>query len=260
VTPSPSPPPSLRELQAAFWRVLAGGPGTSSAEPGLLSVIERGGRLVPAERVRIYAEMYLWRIADALAEDFPKLAATLGGDAFVSIVREYLVRHPSREPSIRHVGRELAAFLGDRDPPWLADLGRLEWARLEVFDAPDVAPLSVETLRRVPAGDWPALRFTLVPACVNLVTAWPVHQLWTDAPPPLAPARTALRVWRQAFAVYHAAMEPAEEAAFRRLAAGDSFAVICEVVDDPTVAAALLLRWLEDGLVVGTDPEPPSPT
>jgi hypothetical protein len=98
---------------------------------------------------------------------------------------------------------------------------------------------------------WPELRFTLVSACTRLVTAWPVHQIWADALTPTAPARTALRVWREGFRVYQTAMAPAEEAAFARLLAGEPFAAICEELDDPSEAGALLLRWVEDGIIAG---------
>ena len=76
-----------------------------------------------------------------------------------------------------------------------------------------------------------------------------MHQLWDDAAALLAPARTALRVWREGFLVYHTAMEPAEEAALGRLVAGEPFAAVCEGFDDPAEAGALLLRWIEDGIV-----------
>jgi hypothetical protein len=84
-----------------------------------------------------------------------------------------------------------------------------------------------------------------------------VHRLWSEAPSALAPGRTALRVWREGFLVYQSPMDVAEEAALERLAAGEPFATVCEAVDDPRDAAALLLRWLEDGIVARawTDPD-----
>jgi hypothetical protein len=199
--------------------------------------------------------MYRWRLVDALAEDFPKVAATLGVDEFADVVRAYLARHPSTAPSIRHVGRALPEFLAGREPAWLADLARLEWTRLDVFDAPDAVPLRLDDLRAVPVERWPDLRFAAVPGFARLVTAWPVHELWADAPPALGPRATVLRVWRDGFLVYQAAMDPAEDAALAALVGGEPFAAVCEVVGDPASAAALLLRWIEDG-IVRPDPRP----
>lgn len=246
------PTPSLRELQGAFWRSIARDPGDAPApEPVLLEIVPPTPTLAPAERVQVYAGMYFWRLVEVLREDFPKLAATLRDDGFSALVREYLARHPSTEPSVRSLGRALPDFLAGREPGYAADLARLEWTRLEVFDAPDATSLVVADLRRVAPEDWPGLSFTLVPACARLVTDWPVHRLWSDGTVPAAPSRTALRVWREDFRVYQTVMAPAEEAALARLLAGEPFAGVCEEFDDPAEAGALLLRWIEDGVIAG---------
>jgi hypothetical protein len=244
--------PALRDVQRAFWHALTGG-GPDVVLAGVVA---------SPERIEIYTGMYVARLVDALAEDFPKVAAALGRRTFGELARAYLARHPSSAPSIRHVGAALPGFVDGREPAWLGDLARLEWTRLEVFDAPDAGPVALADLQRVPADDWPALRFAVVPACVRLVTAWPVHRLWTDATAPLRPERTALRVWRDGFVVYQAPMEAAEDEAFGRLAAGRPFEAVCEAFDDPADAAAQLLRWLEDGIVARawTDPTDDRPT
>ena len=246
------PTPSLRELQGAFWRSIAREPGAAPApDPLVLETVPPTPTLAPAERVHVYAGMYFWRLVDALREDFPKLATVLGDGGFADLVRGYIRAHPSTAPSIRHLGRALPDFLAGYQPAYLADLARLEWTRLQVFDAPDATPLTAGDLRRIAVEEWPGLRFTLVPACARLVTTWPVHRLWVDAAAALAPARTLLRVWREGFLVYQTAMDPAEEAALKRLAAGEPFAAICEGFDAPAEAAALLLRWIEDGIIAG---------
>jgi hypothetical protein len=246
------PTPSLRELQGAFWRSIAREPGDASPpDPVLLETVPATPMLAPAARVQVYATMYFWRLVETLREDFSKVAAALGEEGFPALMREYLARHPSTEPSIRHLGRALPDFLAGREPAYLADLARLEWARLEVFDAPDATPLGVADLRRVAPKDWPGLRFTLVPACTRLVTTWAVHRLWADGPALVVPGRTALRVWRESFRVYQTAMAPAEEAALAHLLAGEPFASICEAFDDPAEAGGLLLRWVEDGIIAG---------
>ncbi len=240
------PAPSLRELQQAFWRAV-----TVAPEPALLAVTTPSATLTSAARLDIYAGMYFCRLLEALREDFPRVAALLGDERFEEVARAYLARHPSEHPSVRHVGRALADFLAaDVAPPFLADLARLEWARLAVFDAPDATALRLEELLAVPPADWPGLRFEPIVACEVLVSDWPVHRLWDDAAATTcAPARTALRVWRHGYLVYHAPMDRAEEAACARLMAGDTFAALCEGFEDAEAPAALLLRWIEDGIV-----------
>jgi len=265
------PAPALRELQDAFWRHLAAHPDDDPGRPiapELAAALVGTDELAADARLAIYARMYLWRLLDVLRDDHPRTAAVLGDDAFRAVARGYLTRHPSEHPSVAHVGRSFAAFLAATlpagAPPWAADLARLEWARREVFDAPDAAPLGLDALRALAPEAWPSARFGVVPALVRVFTAWPVHRAWAaeaDAPvPELAEERTALRVWRSGYAVYHAPMDRWEEAALATLAAGEPFAAVCEAfadlpADDAAArAASLLVSWVEDGMVCSLEP------
>jgi len=254
------PEPALRELQALFWRRLNG-----MTEPALEAAIVSTPSLGAADRLDIYARMYFWRLRDALAEDFEKTAAALGEDGFADAVRAYLTDHPSGNPSVRHLGSHFADFLAAcppaAAPPWLAELARLEWARVEVFDAPDAVPIRADDMRAIPAADWPGLRLRPTAALEVVESAWPLHTIWRDGgDPPLAP--TALRVWREAGAVYHCAMDPLEREALAGLRSGASFGDICDALAhlEPDAAAAeagsILARWLADGLIVGINQGP----
>jgi hypothetical protein len=260
---------ALRDLQARFFRAIAGSPGPSASEgfdPALVQVVAGRGRLRPADRLDIYAQMYWARLHDVLREDFPRVAALLGPERFSTVVCAYLARNPSTNPSVRHVGRGFAEFLGasEEAPPFLADLARLEWARLAVFDAPDAQPLRIDDLRAVAPAEWPGLTFRLVPAVQLLQSAWPVHELWAAAeegrlPERVRPAATSIRVWRDGFMVYQASMDAREQLALMRVVRGEPFASVCaalEAVMSPEEvareAAQLLLRWIEDGILAGS--------
>jgi hypothetical protein len=240
------PTPSLRELQKAFWRGITRGP-----EAGPLRVIAPSATLAPVERLGIYSGMYVARLVDALRENFPRTAAVLGDERFAEVARAYLRRHPSTHPSVRNVGRALPAYLAAADVPgFVAELARLEWLRLEVFDAPDTPVLRREDLAAVAPEDWPALRFEPVAALETLVTRWAVHRLWKDEERTTCERNpAALRIWREGFLVYQTAMEPDEERALARVRSGECFAAVCEGFEDATAPAALLLRWVEDGIL-----------
>jgi len=266
------PAPALRELQDAFWRHLAAAPGDDAGRPiapGLAALLV-GTEELPAEaRLAIYARMYFWRLLDVLREDHPRTAAILGDETFRAVVRGYLGRHPSEDPSVANVGRAFAAFLATNlpagAPPWAADLARLEWARREVFDAPDAPALGLDALRALTPAAWPATCFAVVPALARLVVGWPVQRAWAAAPDDpavaLTGARTALRVWRSGFSVYHAVLDAREEAALASLAAGEPFAAVCEAFADlpaeeaAAQAASLLVTWVKDGMVCSLAPE-----
>jgi len=248
---------NLRELQGLFWRSLTDEPGAFA--PQLVEVVLPSSTLDSTAHVQVYADAYSSRLLEVLREDFPRLSAVLGRDGFEEIARDYLKRHPSEHPSVRHLGRAMAAFLERRTdlPPCLPDLARLEWARIEVFDAPDVEPLTIDALRTVRTEDWPHLYLVPIPALQIVRASWPVDELWAGADPAgLTPASTAIRVWRGTDeAAFHAAMDARATEALRRLMAGAPFVVVCDAfADRPPAAAAeemtaLLARWVEDGII-----------
>jgi hypothetical protein len=188
-----------------FWRTL------SASEPALEAAVVSTPGLAAAERLDIYGRMYFWRLHDALAEDFEKTAAALGSERFADVVRGYLAEHPSGHPSVRHLGRDFAGFLAARPPDgapaWLADLGRLEWARVEVFDAADADPIRAGDLRAIDAADWTALRLRPTPALEVVESAWPLHEIWRDGGDP-SPARPRSASGATPGPVYHCAMDP----------------------------------------------------
>jgi len=247
--------PALRDVQAGFWRSLHEG----APDEGLTRVIAPSATLDPTERVAIYQAMYFWRLHEVLREDFPKLVEALGDD-FETLARDYLAAHPSEHPSVRHVGDRLPAFVAThalvRERPWLAELARLERARIDAFDAPDATPVVAADLRAIPPDAWADLRLEVIPALDVVESAWPVHEVWAD--PAAEPERreTTVRVWRHDFAVFHAAIDPLERAAFAAVRDGRTFGEVCGVVAEhvdpataPAEAGALLARWIEDGLV-----------
>src|SRR5262249_9823582 len=185
--------PSLRDLQALFWAALNG-----RQDASLEAAVASTPGLAAADRVAIYAGMYFARLRDVLAEDFEKTAPALGRENFTAVVRAYLAAHPSEHPSVRHIGRHLAAFLAVQPPagapPWLSDLARLEWARIEVFDAPDARPIAMADLRAVPEAEWPGGRLHPIQALGGVESAWPLPVIWRGgggAPP--APTRPPAR-------------------------------------------------------------------
>jgi len=261
----------LRELQAEFFAALTG-PARGAPEPSasLVNLVRGDAGLAPEARLAIYADMYAARLLDVLREDYPRVARVLGGERFAALARAYLAAHPSRHASVRWVGGEFAAFVAGHPEghawPWLADLAQLEWRRGEVFDAADAQPLALDRLKAEPAERWGLLPLAAIPALRTLSSAWPVHEVWAASEadgevPALAESPTALRIWRQDFAVYHATMGTVEERALAQLLAGGGFGAVCEAVAElvppmaaPREAGGLLLRWIEDGILVDLPP------
>ena len=123
----------LLDLQRELFRAIAGAPADPQAAAAAMAVLDEihgNDRLSPAGRLDVYARMYRARLVDALSEDYPRVVAVLGAEAFADTAHAYIRAHPSRHPSLRWFGSRFADFL-DRAPPvgapaFLADLMRLE--------------------------------------------------------------------------------------------------------------------------------------
>jgi hypothetical protein len=251
--------PKLRKVQSSFWRSIADEPGAHAFDPELVAAIEPSRMLDSAGRLAVYADAYILRLRDVLAEDFSRLAALLDHEAFDRLARRYVKAHPSTEPSLRHLGRAMSGFIRDEAelPPWSADLAALEWARVNAFDAPDDEALTTAKLAEIDPEAWPRLRLIPVRSLEVVNAQWPVHRLWAeDEREAIEPVRTSIRVWRRAdFHVVHAPMDEREAAAVQGLLEGATFAEVCGVFENldeqqaAQEAGALMLRWLEDGII-----------
>ena len=232
-----------------------------------------GSPRVPVEiRLGIYAGAYGSRLIDALAANYPALAALLGEEDFGTLGAKYVRTHDSPYFSIRHYGEALADFLGSdgdyADVPLLAELARWEWQLSEVFDAADAEPLSAAGLARIAAADWAELRFTWHPSARRLALAWNAPQLWKALTeeterPELSVLATPVEwlAWRSALKTYFRSLEPLEAKVIDAARSGQSFGELCELLatargaDTAPLAAAELLRgWLADGLIVAAAP------
>jgi len=225
-----------------------------------------------AARLGIYAHMYFARLRDSLREDYESFAALVGDETFERIAARYLVQHPSDNPSLRYHGRHFPEFLRRRSDelealvgalrPDLADLCALEWARIEVFDAPEAELLSAEMLAGLAEQDFLQLELRLVPAQRLLTCDYAVTGLWSatarrgTAPAPDA-TPSSLLVWRRGFAAYHRVV-PADEAKALNLLQTkvrfvdlcQSFAVDCDLESAAARTLQLLRQWLVDELLV----------
>jgi hypothetical protein len=211
------------------------------------------------ERVAIYANMYLWRLVDALRETFPSLTRLLGDTEFAALAEDYVRRNPSRHHDIGRVGLALPAFLRefpDPDRPDLGDLAELEWARHEVFSSPPAEPVGPEALAELS----PETVLEISPALLVLRLDHAVAPLWRRiesglAAEPPSPGSAALAVWRAGFEVFHSALSLDEARALESASAGRDLASICAVFavrEDPAKAAhEAISSWFREGWIVG---------
>lgn len=243
----------LATLQRRFYQLVTSGAGV--VEPGLIAGPPRLG---------VYADMYLARLHDTLADDYPKLRASLGATAFHELVASYVRARPPTSFTLRDAGVELPAFLATQSAaPWAADLATLERARVEVFDAADAIPLSRADLANVPAEEFAELRLSWVPTSAIIALAWTVDELWSAIEDELAivdplPAPRVVLVWRRETHVIHRTLDVDEAALAPLVTGGATIAQLSSALADQTDApevriVELLARWI-DAEMLATSP------
>jgi len=150
------PAPSLYEVQRLFWESVAVQPGQDSIAPAFVRLVQGFDDSDRKTRIWVYSNAYYLRLRDVLREDFPRVAALLGRERFEDVVSGYLEVFPSKQPSVRHLGRALAEFLGARRYTELP--GRSRETRMgpgRGFDAPDAEPATIGEVASAPADAWP---------------------------------------------------------------------------------------------------------
>jgi putative DNA-binding protein len=203
--------PRLRRTQRWFLgRVSGRGAGGSAPAE---SVVLPSATLRPEERMDIYAGMYLARLEECLASDFPVTKALLGGARFSQLVRDYVAAHPPTSWTLNDLGVHLPAFVARRQglprAALVRDVVRLERAMSETFDAADAPALTSADIAAVPPEAWATARLVPGPSVRVLAFATQANQAVVSVrekdrvPGRLPPGpswvvvyRKELRVWR----------------------------------------------------------------
>ncbi len=249
----------LAEIQRCFYDLV-------TSEEGAIAQSDTARELFGSERnAEVYARMYVGRLHDTLAEDFPKLRLALGEATFQELASQYVRARPPTSFTIRDAGAALSEYLSTRNdvPEWSADLAALERSFIDVFHGPEVAPLAREALATVPPEAFPEFELQLVPASLVLPIRWTVDDLWgaIDANQevrgiPERCTRTVV-VWRRDLRILHRPLDSDEADLISRLVRPTSIATLSEVLaercgDAPEQRMVELLAcWLDAQLVVG---------
>lgn len=100
------------------------------------------------QRVGVYRNNVMVSLVDALTSTFSVTQQLVGETFFRAMARLYVRQHPPRTPVLCHYGADFADFVALFPPaasvPYLADVARLEFLRLQTLHAADAQPMPIE--------------------------------------------------------------------------------------------------------------------
>ncbi len=258
------PVPSLGELQRWFAaRVLPTGVATGLADARceLDQWLAVPTRSVLAERLSVYRDGYPARIAEALDEAYPAVAAVLGEQVFAAVVGRYVETVALTAYNLNDAGAGLAAFLRtevlSETLPFLADLAVLEWHVTRAFHAHDTPPLEPRTLPWT-AEDWAGATLGFQPSVAVVWSRWPLFALWsapTRARELLCDQPDHVLVCRRGTTVRCESVCADEARTLRLLLEGRTLAEAIAHVPGTgaQTVSAWFSRWIASGMVAGAN-------
>ncbi|HAS3630053.1 HvfC/BufC N-terminal domain-containing protein [Vibrio cholerae] len=139
----------------------------------------------PEMRFAVYRNNVIVSLIDALADSYPVVQALVGEEFFQAMAREFIKGHPPSTPVLVWYGSEFSTFISSFPPasgvPYLADVARLEWMRIESWHAADASPISHETLATWLSDETELeqTRIVLHPSLHTFNSQYPVASLWS---------------------------------------------------------------------------------
>lgn len=153
----------------------------------------------PDARLAVYRNNVVGSLVDALADTFPVVQQLVGPEFFRAMAAVFVRQSPPRSRVLAHYGQAFPSFIAAFEPaqglPYLADVARLEVARVTAYHAADADPVSDEMVSlALSSGDrMGELQLVLHPSVATLesphavVTLWAAHQTESSTEGDIAP-------------------------------------------------------------------------
>ena len=251
--------PGLRQLQQSFLGYLLGTPTR------VVEHIESTPDTSAQQRLDIYATGYRLRLKEAIGTDYERLHFYLGDEQFEQLLDAYIDRYKSTHTSLRYYSQHMEELLTTQKPfsevPELAEIGRIERAFNDSFDAADCATVDLQRLAQLEAEDWPELQFKFHASLQILPLKYNSFPVWKalseeQAPPPLTKEASTWIIWRKGLVSRYRTLVDAEAHALNAAINGANFSEICEQLLDyfdeettPREAITFLQTWINEKMV-----------
>lgn len=217
-----------------------------------------------AGRFNIYRNNLRITLRNALRTTFPAIEKLVGEEYFSALALAFVELHPPRSAIMSDYGDCFADFLAGLDPlsnyPYLPDVARIEFARVQAYHAADAGRFGLrDEASIIRALETPV---KLHPSVTRLFSEQPALSIWRsqmdldDVEPESWGAETAL-VWRQDDGVAEILVHDSDNRLLDHFAKGGTFSTLLPANEDHQAAEALIARFIElatSGVIVPACP------
>ncbi len=259
---------SLTEVQRWFKTQVQPFEKKNSLSVPVEKILNPQGGAEGKERLSVYANGYLVRIAESLKETYEAVYHVAGQERFSELADAYARRYPSKSYNLNDAGRHFPEFLKDvtrhTTPfPFLSDLARLEWCIWQAFHAFDETPLDPEKIKGISLEDWENCRIIFQPSAKLAALHWSVLNLWL-ARYQLPEIRTEelarsqrILIGRNGDQVRCELLDVHQYRLLEGLLAGQSLGEACEELAETAEVDLPITQWfshwVQDGLILRLD-------
>ena len=138
----------------------------------------------PEIRFAVYRNNVMVSLIDALADTYPVVQTLVGEEFFRAMALVFAQNNPPRTAVMAYYGRDFAEFVATFPPaasvPYLADVARLEMARVMAYHAADAAVVQTEALLNALADpeQLSSLRLVLHPSVHVIDSTFAILSIW----------------------------------------------------------------------------------
>ncbi len=257
--------PSLRETQLGIRdRILSHRKAMASG-----AWLNPQGGVSGDERMDVYADGYVARMMEALAEVYETVHHLLGQDAFVELTEAYMHAHPSRSYNLNFIGDHMADFIRTtpfiQKLPFLSDLAVLEWNVAQAFHAFHADVFDPAKIQGLKEEDWDKLKIQFQSSVSVVSSEWPILDIWQARNKPLKEISVDLvgrpqtvLVYRRDLDVVCQSIDAVQAELIRALrnkrTLGDSCAMLAEKTqDEEPPIGEWFSAWVGQGILKGVE-------
>jgi hypothetical protein len=205
-----------------------------------------------AGRFNIYRNNLRITLRNALRTTFPAIEKLVGDEYFSALALAFAELHPPRSAIMSDYGDCFPDFLAGleplRDYPYVPDVARIEFARVQAYHAADAERFGLQNEASIiRALDTPA---KLHPSVTIITSEQPALSIWRtqmdldDVDTESWGAETAL-VWRQDDLVAEILVHDSDNRLLDLFAKGGTFSTLLPANEDHQAAEALISRFIE---------------